>query len=190
MQPEEDLQRKSPPKDPLGRLISENTHYSKNKDDLLDIHIGNPLRKITELLEDIKKQKAFSFTLKGSLGIAGVVLALSVLGILGAGNLLCEKGVQTKTGNLKILNIKETVLENDLPLISLWINYFSPKQTHNRTIIISPDNSVTKLSYSRFVNFSQYENLPVLVTGNYDACSQTITIQDTNGIETYLKNAP
>jgi len=37
-----------------------------------------------ELLQDIKKQKAFSFTLKGSLGIAGVALALGMFGIFGA----------------------------------------------------------------------------------------------------------
>ena len=62
------------------------THVSVDhkvtQDALLDVHIGNPLRRITQLLEEIKRQKAFSFTLKGSLGIMGVALALSVFGFL------------------------------------------------------------------------------------------------------------
>src|SRR5436190_1901612 len=68
---------------PLSTFFSTNTHYDKNKDDLLDVHVGNPLSRITKLLEDIKKQKAFNFTLKGSLGVMGVVLVLSVFGIFG-----------------------------------------------------------------------------------------------------------
>src|SRR5215204_929059 len=78
------------------KFISSHVHYNKNDDDVLDVHIGNPLHKIVKLLEDIKKQKAFSFTLKGSLGIAGVVMAFSFLGVLGAGNVLCSKGVQSE----------------------------------------------------------------------------------------------
>src|SRR3989344_7304729 len=94
-------------KDPIEKFISENIHYSKNKDNLLDVHIGNPLRRIAELLEEIKRQKAFSFTLKGSLGIAGVALALGVFGVLGSGRILCDKGIQTQIGTIKILSVQE-----------------------------------------------------------------------------------
>src|SRR3989338_7295204 len=56
----------TPSKNPISNFLRNNTSVSKTKDDstLLEIHIGNPLRKITQLLEEIKKQKAFSFTLK------------------------------------------------------------------------------------------------------------------------------
>src|SRR6185437_3893622 len=58
---------------------------AKTTDDstLIDVHVGNPLRKITTLLEEIKKQKAFSFDIKGSLGIAGVVIVVAGLGVFG-----------------------------------------------------------------------------------------------------------
>src|SRR3990167_4871923 len=64
------------PQGALDKFFGEHVGYHRNQDDLLDVRVGNPLRKIVELLEDIKRQKAFSFTLKGSLGIAGVALAL------------------------------------------------------------------------------------------------------------------
>jgi len=56
----------------LERFLISHTGNYKGEDDILDIHIGNPFRRIIALLEDLKKQKAFSFTLKGSLGIAGL----------------------------------------------------------------------------------------------------------------------
>ena len=174
------------PKDPLGKLISEHTHYSKNKDELLNIHVGNPLRRITELLEEIKKQKAFSFTLKGSLGIAGVFLALSIFGILGGGKILCDKGNQSQIGTVRILNIKDTDNASDLPIISLWINYFKPRHTYSRAVLIRPSGDVIRLPYSNVVNFSTYANYDVVATGNYDACDQSLTITNPSGMEIFL----
>ena len=173
------------PQDPLGKVISEHTRYSKNKDELLDIHVGNPLRRITELLEDIKKQKAFSFTLKGSIGIAGIFLALTILGILGGGKLLCDKGIQTQIGIIKVLNVIETENASDIPILSLFINYFAPKHTYNRTVLVRPDNIIINLPYSRAVSLETYKNLNVVATGNYDSCSENLTIDTPQGIETY-----
>lgn len=173
-------------RDSIEKLISETVHYSKNKDDLLDVHIGNPLRRITELLEEIKRQKAFSFTLKGSLGIAGVALALGVFGILGGGRILCDKGIQTQLGTIKMLAVQEKELDG-LPIISNILDWFNPKPTYNRTILIREDNSAIRLPYSREVNLSQYNNLGVITTGNYDSCAQTLTIKDPTAVEIYNK---
>src|SRR3989338_3621357 len=131
----------TPSKNPISNFLRNNTSVSKTKDDstLLEIHIVNPLRKITQLLEEIKKQKVFSFTLKGSLGIMGVALALSVFGIFGGSKMLCDKGVQTKLGTLKILAVPEN--EPSIPLLSPAIDYYKklfsiplPAQ-HCRTVL-------------------------------------------------------
>jgi hypothetical protein len=121
-----------------------------------------------ELLQDIKKQKAFSFTLKGSLGIAGVALALGMFGIFGAGNLLCEKGTQKEIGVIKTLSVMEEE-PVAIPLLSDIIDYFAPRARHYSVVLIRKDESVISLPYSRNVNFSQYNNAPVIATGNYDA---------------------
>ncbi len=172
------------PKDPIGRLISENTRYTKDKDDLLDIHVGNPLRKITDILEEIKNQKAFSFTLKGSLGITGVFLALSLFGIFGGQKILCDKGTQSQIGIIKILNIKETEPVSSIPVLSNIINFLSPKPTHPRTVLVKKDNSTLSLPYSRNINLVDYKDINIIATGHYDSCSQTLLINDPNGVET------
>ena len=168
------------------KIFSENVHYDKGKDDILDVHVGNPLRKITQLLEDIKKQKAFSFTLKGSLGLAGVVLALGIFGVLGAGNLLCGKGIQKQIGVIKVLNVQEEEPAT-IPLLSNITDYFSPRAKHNSTILIKSDETIITIPYNKNINVSQYQNLPVVATGDYDACGQTLTLKDPSGMEVYVK---
>jgi hypothetical protein len=102
--------------------LRKHVHPSKDKDELLDIHVGNPLRRITELLEDIKKQKAFSFTLRGSLGIMGVALAFSTFGIFGGSKLLCDKGTQSYIGTVKQLTYTE---EGDYPFLTKLSDAYS-----------------------------------------------------------------
>jgi len=189
VKPEKEKDEKPHPSEsdtPVSKLLEENVHYSKNKDDLLDVHVGNPLRKITLLLEEIKKQKAFSFTLKGSLGIAGVALALGVFGVFGGGKMLCDKGVQSEIGVVKTLNIIDYE-RSTIPVISIFLNYFNQPTEHQRLVLIKPDETVVRLAYSKGIDFKQYENFNVIATGGYDSCSKTLTITDPAGIETYSK---
>lgn len=169
---------------PLGQFFSDHTHPSKNKDDLLDVHVGNPLRRITKLLEDIKKQKAFSFTVKGSLGIAGVALALGVFGVFGGGQIICDKGIQTHIGTIKVLQIQDQDSAT-IPALSLFLDYFAPKVMHQRTVLIKADQTVIRIPFSRTVDLGKYSNFPVIVTGKYDSCSQTLVVTDATGIEIY-----
>lgn len=85
-------------------------------DTLLDVHLGNPLRRITKLLEEMKKEKAFSFSIKDSLGEAGIVLVLGTFGFLGGTRALCSKGTQSHIGMLKQLQEIDAV--DQIPVIS------------------------------------------------------------------------
>ena len=175
-------------KNPISNFLRNNTSVSKTKDDstLLEIHIGNPLRKITQLLEEIKKQKAFSFTLKGSLGIMGVALALSVFGFFGGSKMLCDKGVQTKLGTLKVLTISES--EPSIPLLGPVINYYKKifsiptSVKHDRTILASQEG-IIHLPYTRDVSFTEFANQNTFATGEYDSCSKTLKIIEPSALE-------
>src|SRR3989344_7500955 len=101
--------------------LEKNVDYNKKQDDLLNVHVGNPLKRVTDLLEDIKRQKAFAFTLKGSLGLAGVAIALSVFGIFGGSKMLCDKGTQTEVGIIRILNVQEAE-DSNVPILGFIID--------------------------------------------------------------------
>lgn len=170
----------------LEEINGKSANIKESSDDLIDIHVGNPLRKIVELLQEIKQQKAFSFTLRGSLGIAGVALALGVFGVFGGGQILCERGIQSHIGTVKVLNATE-VENSGVPVLSQILDYFSSKQTHNKTVLIKPDYSVVSLPYSSKVDYAKFVEMPVIVTGNYNSCSQTLNIVDNKDIQIFAK---
>ena len=176
-------------KERLSQFIASSTHYSKSQDDLLDIHIGNPLRRITKLLEEIKKQKAFSFTLKGSLGLAGVFLTLSVFGIFGGSKIFCDHGRQTQIGYLQTLSAIDSDSPVTIPILSGFVDFLSSltgsvtTSSHPRVILIKSDYSVLHLPYSSAVDLSSYEKKPAIATGNYDSCAQSLTVKNPADIQ-------
>lgn len=171
--------------DPVAKVFEKNVHYSRKQDDLLDIRVGNPLQRIIDLLEQIKKQKAFSFSLKGSLGIAGVFLTLSIFGIFGGGKILCDKGIQSEVGVIKALNIYQIESANTIPVISNFMEFFKPRTSHQRIVLVKSDNLVIDLPYVPNVDVFKHNNSQVVATGNYDSCSQSLTVKEQAAIEPY-----
>lgn len=171
---------------PLTRLFSKTTSIEKtDDDDLVDIRVGNPLRKITELLQEIKRQKAFSFTLKGSLGIMGVVMVAGTFGIMGGTRALCDKGIQTKVGTVKILRYQD-------PMDETWLDYVPilssilPKHTSSRTVMLTPDNKILKIKLPNNSLIStnyQLQTTDYFATGSYDTCSETLSLDDQSSLE-------
>lgn len=179
---------------PISKFFSEHTHYSKSQDDLIDLHVGNPLKRITLLLEDIKRQKAFNFTVKGSLGIMGVFLTLSIFGIFGGGQILCEKGTQVEIGTIRQLQVTLEDPSTGIPVLAQILDYFRPVQKRPKFVLIKSDKTVIQLPYSRNVDLTKFTNpvfpqlgQEVIITGNYNSCSQTLTVKDPSAIEPYNK---
>ncbi len=172
-------------KNPLEKFIYSHTGNYKDEDDLLDIRIGNPLRRVIELLEEIKKQKAFSFTFKGSLGIAGVLMFLSVFGLFGGNKVICEKGTQSILGYVKILNFREIYTDRVGP-VDYVLNIISTpqKKITKRTVLLtdSSDQAIY-LPYNKDVDFYKFSNNLVIVTGKYNSCLNSIEIESPEGIE-------
>ncbi len=178
-------------------FIDSHIHPSKDKGELLDIHVGNPLRRITEILEDIKKQKAFSFTLKGSLGILGVGLALSVFGLFGGSKMLCDKGTQSYVGTVRQLTY---IAQEDLPLLTQLTDAYSVLiggRPHEKPavhlVLIQQDKTTINLKIARSLDRGGpvpewFANVvatakEVIITGNYDSCSRTLVLNQTTAIE-------
>lgn len=177
------------PQSALHNFLHNTTSVSKTHDDstLLDVHVGNPLRRITVLLEEIKRQKAFSFTLKGSLGIVGVALALSTFGVFGGTKLLCDKGMQTESGVVKVLAIADNET-SDIPLIGGAVDYYkklfsiTTATPHQRTVLMT-QNGTIHLPNTPGVSFLPFANQAVILTGQYDSCSKVLKVTDPNALE-------
>lgn len=171
---------------PVEHLLKESVRYSKTEDDILNVKVGNPLKRITQLLEQIKKQKAFSFTLKGSLGVMGIALVVGTFGIFGGEKILCNKGTQSKIGYLRILQTQDPEASN-VPLfggIIDWIKISTGQaKTYPRVILVQQDNNTISIPYSINLNTNSYLNSIVIVSGNYDSCAQVLKPHDNTSFE-------
>lgn len=185
---------KTPTSPSLTKILTGKAKVSKTLDDntLLDVHVGNPLRKITELLEEIKKQKAFSFTLRGSLGIMGVVLTFSLLGFFGTTHALCDKGIQTHIGRVRMLQVTDAEPDNLVTKVQQTMTFYSkyfypPEQTapRYRYILETPTHETIHLARGRDVTLSSFKSQAVYVTGPFDSCSREMTLETPQSIETY-----
>jgi hypothetical protein len=176
---------------PLYQYVNKNIHYDKKHDDLLDIHVGNPLARITQLLQDIKKQKAFSFTLKGSLGIMGVGLVLSTFGIFGGAKLLCDKGRQTHVGVVRVLGTPDQIdyrwplIE---PVVEYYRNFMNPGRInshHPRAILHIGGSETLYVPYVKEADLLMYNGQKVFITGEYDSCSRTLQVGNIGDVEAF-----
>jgi hypothetical protein len=169
-------------------------HKTNDDNTLVDVHLNNPLHRITEILEDIKKQKAFSFTLKGSLGIMGVVLAFSVFGFFGTAHILCDKGIQTKSGTIKVIHpdLSEDQVPGLYGEISSAVKYYSNLVTGTQTdvkrdtvryILYTADHEAIHLVPSSGITLQPVQNSSFFATGNYDSCSEEMRIEKAKNIE-------
>lgn len=168
--------------------ITSPIHVEETKDDgtLINVHVGNPLEKITRLLEQIKKQKAFSFTIKGTLGIAGIALFITAFGIFGGTKAFCSRGTQSHIGVLHVLQYPKSS-EQSVPLIDKIRELLFGQKTHigNRIVIMENNGTISQVKYILLEEGKKLEGYQVIVTGEYDACAQSITINDSAAVEVY-----
>lgn len=166
---------------PLSNFFNNNASIKKSKkdDELIDIHVGNPLKKITQLLEDIKNQKAFTFTLKGSLGIMGIALVIGSFGIFGGTKAFCQKGIQTKIGIIKVLHYQDLQQDTWIDFVPILSSFFKKGLT-NRQILVTPDNQTYRILHDSNVIIDITSGY---ITGSLDSCANSITVENQNGIE-------
>jgi hypothetical protein len=193
---EKDTKKLTKEEQEIDRLEKEVKKFSKKKKEdedatIVDVHIKNPLKKIIELLEEIKQQKAFTFTLRGSLGIAGVALVLSMTGLLGTSYALCDKGMQTHIGTLKALNANEVEEDSILNRIKNINDYFTAlltgkkmeDRTDKRSVLVKMNFDTIQIIRGRDVSLLPYRNREVIVTGPYNSCSLMLKVQNQSEIE-------
>lgn len=160
--------------------VTEITHKASDDEKLVKIEVNDPLSKIYRLLDQLKKQKAFAFTLKGSLGIAGVAVALSVFGFFGGSKILCDKGVQTQVGTVKVLGAM-TPEESQVPFLGFVVDFLrgtlNTQTLHNRVILETEDTSTIQIPHSGKINTQQFNDQLVYATGHYDNCSKVLKVE-------------
>lgn len=162
---------------------------TSDPDTLVDVHVGNPISPVKKIWEEIKKQKAFSFSIKGSLGLAGIIIAISAFSIFGGTKIMCLAGQQSHIGVLMQLNIKEG--QDSLTIVDRIVNLWNrltgqPVKKSKRpgyiVVLVQEDKSVLQIKGEIPENLLTSAST-VIITGDMDSCSRTITLKGQSAIQ-------
>lgn len=183
-------------------LLKKNVSVSKSQEEstsqmddetLVDIHVNNPLTKIVDLLKDIKKQKAFTFTLKGSVGIVGVAVVLAGGGILGGNKIVCNKGTQARIGEVRVLSFEQDTVSAK-PLRDKIRAIFGKTQNTDAdtakevqwVVLVDSQNNAIKLSFQDQTYPESFAGHTVTAVGDYNMCTQELKILP-KGLHDYVR---
>ena len=159
-------------------------------DELVNLKIHNPAKKLEELVDDIRKhhQTTVSFQAKipllAVITITGIILGLSSFQL---GRLLpfCPSFPTTRIGTLYVLSVVEAPPRSIVELISPWSKPTQPTN-QTKTILVEKDTTTT-LEVAKGNSFFNLHGLTVAVTGEFQTCTSSLKVIDARNVTVVTK---
>lgn len=165
----------------LNSLQSLGIEESSDEETILDIKVHNPLKKITQLLQDLKKHQTTTVSLRFTIPLIALPIVLFVAFQIGRAQTLCAQTFTTQAGTIQVLQVK--VPRTAPTALSLVLSFFPsvPQPTadlvdQERAILLLPTSEVVHIIHPRTVDVVPFVGQSVLLTGNYSACTRSITL--------------
>lgn len=167
-----------------GNLLANLIHAREGHDNeaLIDIKITNPLKRIVEVLQEIKKHQATTFSFKFTVPLIALPVFLLAAFQFGRVQTACPQLVTSKLGTIKNLSV-EVARDDSGWFWWLFSPQFTPKpqavgelEAKNLTILIGPQGETITVLHDKGLNLETYENQRVILTGKYSSCGGAITL--------------
>lgn len=175
--------------DVIREAIGAHTQETSNEETILDIKVHNPLKRIAKLLEQIKNHQTTTVSLRFTIPLIALPIVILAAFQLGRAQTICSQTFATQQGTLQRVSVR---VPKDRPgVLKLLLSFFPsvPAILHSsqlveqqRTILIAPNRDIIQVLHDRATDVSGYINQEVLLTGNYSACTKTMTLDDRQNI--------
>lgn len=166
-------------RDTFGKFIKIN-QQSEDNENLVDIKVHNPLKKLYQFLDSIKKRSVTTISFKVSIPL--LVLPLVVAAIFGYSGFklgrvfspICQSFSTSKTGVLYLHNVTEPESDN---LFTQIIPFWPQSEVKMKLVtFLSGQDSDYTLVYKVGINLQQFNQRHVAVYGEYNPCTQSLTV--------------
>lgn len=162
---------------------------NSSDDDLVDVRIHNPLSRIAKLLQDIKTHQSTTFAVRFTIPLIALPIFILAAFQLGRANTACSAQIAAKIGTVQVV---EAFIPKDSPGILGTIFSFLPsipKLTpqkelvlEKRAVLLDSQNETWNIIAPPEINFEDYRNYRLVLTGKVAACTNTITIDSPRNI--------
>lgn len=172
-------------------ILSHLIHTGEGHDDttLIDVKVTNPLKRIVEAIQDLKKHQSTTFSLRFTIPLIALPIFLLVAFQLGRVQTACNQAITSKVGTVK--NVTVQIPQENANWFS-WIWTFFPSLpklgtneplvSEERTVLINSQGETLMVLHHPALNLKPFENQTVLLTGKFSACSSVITLESEKNI--------
>lgn len=185
----------SDPTDPpkpsfLAGLFSTNkSNDDAQKDDLVDIRVHNPLRRVVELLKDLKRHQNTTVSLRFTIPLIALPIVLLAAFQLGRVETACVPAFTTVVGNLDIIRIRAP--KNPPTLFGQIAGFFtqmpllskpSDLTEVTRAVLLTQRDGTLTLIHAADIGTVSFDKRDVIVSGYLNTCTRTITLDDAKNL--------
>jgi len=172
-------------RDEFGRYINVDSTNQNQDEELVDIKVHNPLKRIYQLLTDIKKHQETTFAFKFTIPLIALPVAIAILlGVggfqLGRLNPVCQTSFTTYFGRLYSLRVVKPASS------SLWSRWFSwlsvPQQVIATQTVLQQVDQTLVINVPKSVNIDQFHNQQVAISGELNPCTQVLEVSSLQNI--------
>lgn len=155
-------------------------------ENLVDVKVHNPFKKIYAILESIKKKQETTLAFKATIPLIAIPIILAVLFGLGGFqigrlNPMCQSHFTTRIGTLYVLSYSKPPEKNLLQTFLPWLTT-QPSPVPQVAAILKENEEVYQLQLSFPLSAITYHGQQVAVSGELNNCTQTISISTSTNI--------
>lgn len=175
-------------------ILSSLIKAKETEDDstLIDIKVTNPLKRIYELLQDIKKHQSTTFSLRFTIPLIALPIFLFVAFQLGRGSYVCTQEFTSRKGVIKLITVDMPV-RRDTFFSKIWNNLGVPAisspssdyVTEERVLLDNQIGDIVQILPTKAIDIRQYHDQSVIVSGTYSSCTKIMTLNSANNIVLY-----
>jgi len=173
--------------DSISRFVR--TVESDDDENLIDIKVNNPFKRIIELLKDIRRKQSTTFSLKFTIPLIALPVFLLTAFQIGRFQTGCTPTIVTKIGTVK--NITIDVPNEKVDLVASVLSFFRtvpkvrtgvPLVAKERALLISPQGETLTILHTDEIGLGPLEGRTVFLTGSYSSCSPVIALDSKQNI--------
>jgi len=180
---------KSRERDEHGHFVD--VEADEEGENLVDVKVHNPFKKIYSILESIKKKQETTLAFKATIPLIAIPIILAVLfgfgGFqIGRLNPMCQSHFTTRIGMLYVLSLTKPADKNLAQTFLPWLTS-QPSSVPQVVAILKDGNEAYQLQLNFPLSTLTFHNQQVAVSGELNNCTQTIFVNTSTNISPLIQ---
>ena len=156
----------------------------------MTLTINHPFRKIIEILQQIKDKQATTIALRFTIPLIALPIAIIMAFQFGRYQSSCTDYFSSQVGTLQNITIERNVNPEHwflkaLSYLPFVAGIYDKKETFVQAVLVKEDNQGVIINNEANLDLNPFTQAKIIVFGNYNSCSQTLTLDSDKNISNY-----